>query len=78
MSNPTVVRFGRIYVKYNPDDNAGPDTYRLAINDSIGGGGPGTQYAFDGKDPVDVSVDTTPTIPEVTTSIDYTQLPSRV
>jgi len=72
-------KFGRLYVSVNPNPNTGPITWRVAVNDSISGGGGSGNYDFDGVDPIEVihtpGVDPAPDT--VVTSLDFEQLDSR-
>lgn len=76
MSNPTIAKYGRMYVSVNPNPNLGPATLRLAITDSLGGeDGPGA-YSFSGDTPIDIDI-TPGAIENVNTSMDFKQLDSR-
>ncbi len=76
MSDPVIPKYGRLYVRVNPNANAGPDTLRLAVTDSIGGDTGVDAYSFDGDTPVNVDV-TPGSVVNVNTSMNFTQLDSR-
>ena len=76
MSNPVIPKFGRLYVRVNPDPNQGPDTLRLAITDSLGGDDGPAAYSFDGETPINVDI-IAGAVENVTTSMDFEQLDSR-
>ena len=76
MSNEVIPKFGRLYVRVNPNANAGPDTLRLAVTDSIGSDPGAANYSFQGDTPIDV-VTTAGAVQNVATSINFMQLDSR-
>ena len=75
MSNPTIAKYGRMYVSVNPNPNLGPATLRLAITDTWV---VRMALVHIPSEDTPIDIDITPgAIENVNTSMDFKQLDSR-